>query len=56
MDEGKARTEENEMDRGWKRAWFGYNIIIFLPTESLCVVESILMNQYVLIVQQTHET
>lgn len=40
----------------WERAWFGYNIIIFLPTESLCVVESILMNQYVLIVQQTHET
>ncbi len=34
------------MDRGWKRAWFGYDII-FLPTESLCVVESILMNLYV---------
>lgn len=26
-------------------------LLFFLPTESLCVVESILMNQYVLIVQ-----
>ncbi len=47
----KWGLRRNEMDRGWERAWFGYNIIIFLPTETLCVVESILMNQYVLIVQ-----